>query len=586
MTTNINPRPGLVPEHIRRHLLGLLPGPGDVKPLRTSWRRDLIAGVTVGVVALPLALGFGVSSGMGASAGLVTAIVAGLVAAIFGGSNVQVSGPTGAMAVVLAPVVAAYGTQAVVAVSVIAGVMLVIAGALRLGRVVVYIPWPVIEGFTAGIAVVIALQQVPLALDATAPAGEKTLQAAIDAVRLADWTHAWLPLTITIAVVALIELLRRLPGSLPGALIAVVVAAVVAETAGLGVTRIGALPTHLPWPSVPTIDLTILHELAGPAVAVAALAAIESLLSARVAAGMAPTGRVLPDREVFGQGLASIASGLFGGLPATGAIARTAVNVRAGARTRLAAITHSLLLAGVVAVGAGLAGRIPLSALAGVLIATTLHMVDVPAVRSMLKVGRSTAVTFAVTVACTVLLDLITAVEIGVVLAAFFALRALAGTTHVSRQDLPGPPAPGDDHIAVLRLDGSLFFGATDRIMDDIADFDAWVVVLRLSKVELLDPTGAHRLAEMVQLLEARGVTVLIKGLRRKHERMAARAGVLEALRTHQHQFDDLDAAVAHARSHVHRQLAEPARTPRASLVAESPTLGSSPRRQGWPSQG
>jgi SulP family sulfate permease len=556
MTTTAPTRAGLIPAHVRTHLASMLPGPADLRPLRTSWRRDLLAGVTVGVVALPLALAFGVSSGMGAAAGLVTAIVAGLVAAVFGGSHVQVSGPTGAMAVVLAPIVAQHGPQAVVAVSVIAGVMLVAAGALRLGRVVVYIPWPVIEGFTAGIAAIIALQQVPLALDASVPAGEKTLVAAWDAVRTADWTHAWLPLAITVGVVLVVELLRRLRASLPGALIAVVVATVVAEVAGLDVERIGELPSHLPLPSVPAINPAILNELAGPAVAVAALAAIESLLSARVAAGMAPTGRVLPDREVFGQGLASIASGLFGGMPATGAIARTAVNVRAGARSRLAAITHSVLLAVVVAVGAGLASRIPLSALAGVLIATTLHMVHPQEVRELMKVGRSTAATFVATIACTVLLDLITAVEIGVVLAAFFALRALADTTHVEREELPGWPAPGDEHIALLRLDGSLFFGAADRVMDDIADSDAWVVVLRLSKVELLDPTGAHRLAEIVQLLEARGVTVLIKGLRAKHERMARRAGVLEALRTREHQFDDLEIAVSHARSHVARQLA------------------------------
>ncbi len=550
------PRAALIPDHARRHLIGLLPGPADLAPMRTSWKRDLIAGVTVGVVALPLALAFGVSSGMGAAAGLVTAIVAGLVAAVFGGSHVQVSGPTGAMAVVLAPIVAGHGPSAVVMVSIIAGLILVAAGALRLGRVVVYIPWPVIEGFTAGIAVIIALQQIPLALDVSLPAGEGTLLAAVEAVRVADWSHAWVPLAITVAVVAVIEALRRLPGGLPGALIAVVAATAIAEAAGLDVVRIGALPSSLPAPELPALHPGLLSDLVGPALAVAALAAIESLLSARVAAGMAPTGRVLPDREVFGQGLASIASGLFGGMPATGAIARTAVNVRAGARSRLAAVTHAVLLMAVVAAGSGLASRIPLAALAGVLIATCLRMVDLREVRGLLQVGKSTATTFFVTIACTVLLDLITAVEIGVVLAAFFALRALADTTHVAREELPGPPAPGDEHIALLRLDGSLFFGAADRLMDDIADTEAWVVVLRLSKVELLDPTGAHRLTEMVRLLEARGATVLIKGLRNRHQRMARRAGVLEALRTREHQFVELEDAVAHARSHVARQLA------------------------------
>lgn len=550
-------RPGLIPGHIRTHLLTLLPAPADLKPLGSNWRRDLLAGATVGVVALPLALAFGVSSGMGAGAGLVTAIVAGLVAAVFGGSNVQVSGPTGAMAVILAPIVAAHGPEAVVAVSVVAGVILVAAGALRLGRVVVYIPWPVIEGFTAGIAVIIALQQVPLALDVSVPAGEGPLAAAIEAVKLADWSTAGLALGMALGVIGVVELLRRLRASLPGALIAVALATAVAELAGLDVLRIGELPSSLPSPSLPDLPFSALSTIGGAALSVAALAAIESLLSARVAAGMDHrTGRVLPDREVFGQGLASIASGFFGGMPATGAIARTAVNVRAGARSRLAAVTHALLLAAVVAFGAGLASRIPLSALAGVLLATTLHMVDPREVARLFRVSRGAATTFVVTIACTVLLDLITAVEVGVALAAFFALRALADTTRVAREPLPGPASPGDEHIALLSLDGSLFFGAADRVLDDIADSDAWVVVLRLSQVELMDATGAHRLTELMGLLEAQGKTVMIKGLKPEHEKMARRSGVLSALRTREHQFDDLDAAIGHARSHVRRQLA------------------------------
>lgn len=547
---------GVPASPILEHLRTLAPSRADFTGIRRSWRGDLIAGVTVGVVALPLALAFGVSAGMGAPAGLVTAIVAGLVAAVLGGSNVQVSGPTGAMAVILAPIVAEHGTEAVVAVSVIAGLILVLAGIARLGRVVVYIPWPVIEGFTAGIAIIIALQQVPLALDATMDHGAKPLVAAWDAVVGADWSRSWVALVLAVGVIVLVELLRALRRSLPGALIAVVLATVIAELAGLDVARIGELPSHLPAPSLPGVPLGTLPVLLGPALAVAALAAIESLLSARVAAGMAPTGRVLPDREVVGQGMASIAAGLFGGMPATGAIARTAVNVRAGARTRLAAVTHSVLLAAVVAVGASLAGRIPLSALAGVLLATCLRMVDPREVLRLLRVSRGAAITFAVTIACTVLLDLITAVEVGVLFAAFFALRALAGTSHVRREPLPGPACTGDEHIALMRLEGSLFFGAADRIMDDLADTDAWVVVIRLSGMRMLDPTGAHRLGELVSLLEARGVTVLVKGLREEHEPMARRTGVLDALRDRAHRFADLDAALEHARSHVARRLA------------------------------
>ncbi|MBN8881206.1 MAG: SulP family inorganic anion transporter [Salana multivorans] len=537
---------------VTRHLAGLLPGPADLRPVRRHWRGDLLAGVTVGVVALPLALAFGISSGLDASAGIVTAIVAGLVAAVFGGSNVQVSGPTGAMAVILAPIVASHGAGAVVVISIMAGLVLVAAGLLRLGRVVVYIPWPVIEGFTAGIAIIIALQQVPLALDGHADHGARPLAAAVDVARGADWSRAWQPLAVTVAVVALVEALRRWLPRVPGALVAVVLATAVAQLAGLDIARIGALPSTLPAPQLPAVDLGALQPLVGPALAVAALAAIESLLSARVAAGMDPrTGRVLPDREVVGQGLASIASGLFGGMPATGAIARTAVNVRAGARSRLASVTHAVLLAAVIAVGAGLAGAIPLSALAGVLISTTLHMVRPSEVRALLRVSRSAAATFVVTIACTVFLDLITAVEVGVALAAFFALRTLSRTTSVRREQLPGPARPGDEQIALLTVSGSLFFGAADRIMDDIADSRAVVVVLRLSALGLMDPTGARRLGEVVTQLEARGVTVLIKGLRPEHVVVADRSGMIGSLRYAAHRFDTLEDAVAHAREHV-----------------------------------
>ncbi|WP_454300237.1 SulP family inorganic anion transporter [Salana multivorans] len=508
----------------------------------------------MGVVALPLALAFGISSGLDASAGIITAIVAGFVAAVFGGSNVQVSGPTGAMAVILAPIVASHGAGAVVVISILAGVVLIAAGVMRLGRVVVYIPWPVIEGFTAGIAIIIALQQVPLALDGHAPAGEAPLASALAVVREADWQQTWKPLAVTIAVIAVVEALRRWVPRAPGPLVAVALATAFVAFTGLDVERIGELPSTLPAPSLPAMPLETVRSLVGPALAVAALAAIESLLSARVAAGMDPrTGRVLPDREVVGQGLASIASGLFGGMPATGAIARTAVNVRAGARSRLASMTHAVFLALVIAAGAGLAGQIPLAALAGVLISTTMHMVKPAEVRMLLRVSRSAAATFVITIACTVLLDLITAVEVGIALAAFFALRALARTSHVQRDTLPGAAVAGDERIALLTLSGSLFFGAADRIMDKIADSEAAVVILRLSALGLMDPTGAKRLGEVVTQLEARGVTVLIKGLRPEHTLVASRTGMIESLAHAAHRFDTLDDAVAHAREHVAR---------------------------------
>jgi SulP family sulfate permease len=538
-----------------RSLRSLLPSLRDYRGLRRSWRGDLVAGVTVGIVALPLALAFGVSSGVGAEAGLITAIVAGLVAAVFGGSNVQVSGPTGAMVVVLAPIVVTHGAGAVVIVSILAGVMVLLAGALRLGRTVSYIPWPVIEGFTVGIGVIIFLQQVPAAAG-VGGAGHSTNAAiaAIESASGADWPTALLPLA-TVAVVAVVMLLlSRISGRLPASFIAIVVVTLGASLLGLPLDTIGELPHSLPLPTFPVIGVETLLSLLGPAFAVAALAAIESLLSARVAASMADTGPYDADRELVGQGLASIASGFFGGMPATGAIARTAVNVRSGARTRASAIVHSLALLAVVYLAANVVAVIPLAALSGVLMVTAARMISPAIIQQVLRSTSSDAIVFVLTAIITVSFDLIIAVGIGIAVAAFFALRALSRTSGVHREKLPGSPVAGDERIALFRIDGSLFFGAAERILDRInAHEDPEVVILRLSQLQLIDATGAHTLTELVTTLERRGVTVLIKGVKADHLRLLERLGVIGSLRHPDHLFVELEPAIAHARSHIRR---------------------------------
>ena len=539
----------------------LLPHRADYAELPRSWRRDILAGVTVGVVALPLALAFGISSGVGAAAGLITAVVAGLVAAVFGGSHVQVSGPTGAMAVVLAPIVAQHGIGSIALVTVLAGLVVVAAGVTGLGRAVTFIPWPVIEGFTLGIAAIIFLQQVPAAFGTTAPAGARTLPAAWAVATHADWPAAWRPLAVVGFVALLMIALPRLHRAIPESLTAVVAATVIVAAFGVPVAHIGALPSHLPAPVMPHADLGALRTLVGAALAIAALAAIESLLSARVAATMSPTGPYDPDRELVGQGLASVASGVFGGMPATGAIARTAVNVRSGARTRVSAIVHSLLLLGVVYLATGPVSAIPLSALAGVLMVTSFRMISAGTVRKILRSTRSDAVTFVLTALVTVCFDLIEAVEIGIVFAAFFALRTVARRSSVVREELPGPPQPGDDRIALLRLDGAMFFGAAERISKAIAgDHDprgaeVSVVIIRMSQIGMLDATGAHTLAELAEELESRGITVIIKGVQPEHLTLLANMGIVEALRHENHLIDSLDEAIAHARSHVNPAL-------------------------------
>lgn len=515
--------------------------------------------MTVGIVALPLALGFGVSAGLTAEAGLVTAIVAGVIAAVFGGSNVQVSGPTGAMVVVLVPIVAAQGPGAVVVVTILAGVIVLAAGLLRLGRAVSFIPWPVIEGFTLGIAIIIFLQQVPLITSATLPApGEHSsnaVVAAIQAVSTADWGYTAWALGAVAIVAACMTLAPRLHRALPGSLIGIVIVTVLAVVAGAPLAVIGALPSSIPAPQLPAVDVSRLSDLLLPAVTVAALAAIESLLSARVAASLADTGPYDPDRELVGQGLASIGAGLFGGMPATGAIARTAVNVRSGGRSRIASLFHAAVLLLVVLVAAGPVGRIPLAALAGVLMVTAVRMVHVGTMRSVLTSTRSDAVAFLLTAVVTVSFDLIVAVLIGVVFAGVFAIRNLSRATGVRREPLQGAGRPGDERIAIVRFDGPLFFAAADRVFDTVTGVKGVsVVILRMSQLELVDATGARILSDIVTSLERRGVTVLIKGVQPGHEELFRAVGVLGALRHHNHLFTDLDAAIEHARSHVRRE--------------------------------
>ncbi len=547
----------------------LLPSRGDYIGLRRSWRRDVIAGITVGVVALPLALAFGISSGVGAAAGLITAVVAGLVAAVFGGSSVQVSGPTGAMAVVLAPIVALHGVGSIAVVTVLAGVLVLIAGVTGLGRAVTFIPWPVIEGFTLGIAAIIFLQQVPAALATTAPIGVRTLPAAWGAITHADWLRAVPTLTLVGVVAILMIGLPRLHRAIPGSLTAVVVATVAAVAFSLPVATIGELPSHLPAPAIPEADLAALRSMIGAAVAIAALAAIESLLSARVAATMSPAGSYDPDRELVGQGLASMAAGVFGGMPATGAIARTAVNVRSGASTRVAAMVHSLLLLGVVYVATGPVSAIPLSALAGVLMVTSFRMVSVATMGMILRSTRSDALAFVLTAVVTVCFDLIEAVEIGIVIAAFFALRTVARRSSVVREELPGPRQPGDETIALLRLDGAMFFGAAERISHAITDADhplVSVVIIRMSQLGMLDATGAHTLAEITHELEARGITVIVKGVQAEHRKLLARMGIFDALRHENHLINSLEDAVAHARTHVQKMRKRSSASPRGLI--------------------
>ena len=537
----------------------LLPGRSDYRGAQRAWPRDLVAGLTVGIVALPLALAFGVATGVGAAPGLVTAVVAGAVAAVFGGSHVQVSGPTGAMTVVLVPLVAARGPSVVFALAVLAGALVIVAAVLRLGRLLGYVPWPLIEGFTVGIAVVIAAQQVPNALGVARPNLENAAAAAVVAVAEFARQPRWVVLGLLVVSVTLTAALPRLHRSLPASLFAVIAVTVATEVSGVDVARIGALPSSLPVPSLP--DLADMGSLVMPALVVAFLVGLESLLSARVADGMGDAPRHDPDRELFGQGLANIASGVCGGLPATGAIARTAVNARAGARTRLAALSHALVLAAIVYGASGLVSRIPLVALAGVLIVTAYRMVEQHNVRAVVHSTRGDTLVFGLTAVATVAFDLIVAVEIGLVVAGVLALAHLARTAQAVPEPLVDDGIDSDAehallaaHVLTYRLDGPLFFAASARFLSELtATTDVRVVILRLSGVGLLDATGARALGEIVDQLADRDITVLLKGASPEHTRLLLAVGTLRPALARGHVFADLPAAIDHARKHVAR---------------------------------
>ncbi|WNV87486.1 SulP family inorganic anion transporter [Umezawaea sp. Da 62-37] len=538
----------------------LLPGKPELMSLARSPRHDLVAGVTVAIVALPLALGFGIASGLGAAAGLVTAIVAGAVAAVFGGSSLQVSGPTGAMTVVLVPIVAVHGPAGVLTVGLMAGVLLIGLALARAGRYMRYVPVPVVEGFTLGIAGVIALQQIPAALGVPTPHGEQIALVAVRAVADFAGHPNWRAVALSVGVALVMLVGGRWRPKVPFSLIAVVAATLVVWAADLPVARIGALPSTLPLPSLGFLDPSTLTALVPSAVAVAALAALESLLSATVADAMSIDEHHDPDKELFGQGLANLVTPLFGGVPATAAIARTAVNVRAGARSRLAALSHALVLAVIVFTAAPLVGAIPIAALAGVLLATAIRMVEVGAVLALLRSTRSDALVLVLTAVTTLALDLVTAVIVGLVVAGGLALRTIAGTARLEQVDLDHSHHAQEEqallaeHIVAYRLDGPLFFAAAYRFLLELTEIaDVKVVILRMSRVSTIDATGALVLRDVIGRLEHRGIAVLVSGVKPGHERVLDALGLATRLGDLGRVFASTPEAIEHARVLLHQ---------------------------------
>lgn len=457
------------------------------------FRDDLIAGTTVAIVALPLALAFGLASGVGAAAGLYSAIIAGLVAAIFGGSKFQISGPTGGMVAVLVFVVSTYGVEKALIASFLAGIIQIGFGLGRLGKLIKFIPFSVTTGFTAGIAVVIIMSQKTNTLNA--------------------------PL-IALATVATSFAVRRISPKIPASLVTVVGISLAVYFLGLDAPTLGKIPSSLPIPHLPQIDLAGIKNLIKPAFALAMLGSIESLLSAVVADGMTADEKHDSNRELIGQGLGNVAAPLFGGIAATGAIARTAVNIGAGAKTRVSGVIHSAVILLAMMTMSGLAAKIPLAVLAGVLIVAAIRMVEWENIVLIYKSSQAALAVMGLTLAVTILIDLVTAVEVGLVAGAALFIHRMSDLgvyrddSLINETDSCEIVPEVDSRISCFRLDGPLFFGAAEKFVKSVtAHPDMRFLILRMRRVPMIDTTGVVALQIINQQLERQGCQLLISGL-------------------------------------------------------------------------
>ena len=512
---------------------------------RGQWIPNIVAGVIVGVVALPLAMAFAIASGARPEQGLYTAIIGGACVSLFGGSRVQIAGPTGAFVAILAGVTAKYGISGLEAATLMAGIILVLMGATKMGAVIRFIPAPVIVGFTAGIAVIIFVGQWRDFLGLPVVQAEhfhERLWRLIEVMPRLNWPTAGLG----VGSLLLVIYAPRLPGlsRVPGPLLAMLVATVAQATlhlpgvATLG-TAFGGIPRGLPSFALPDLSPSHVVTLIGPAFTIALLGAIESLLSAVVADGMSGT-RHDSNQELIGQGIANILSPLFGGFAATGAIARTATNIRNGGTSPLSGLTHAAMLVAVLLVLAPLASSIPLASLAAILFVVSWNMSDAGRFTAVLRTAPlADRWILLITFLLTVFADLIVAVNVGVILAVLQFLRRMVQTVETQ------PTAVGSlkselaeiglaqlpPDVVVYEITGPLFFGAIENIRRPLLEIRPYpkTLIIRLDRVPFIDLTGIHTLSETIHELRKKGVSVVLCEANERVRDKLLRAGLLEA---------------------------------------------------------
>ncbi|HEX4823566.1 MAG TPA: SulP family inorganic anion transporter [Candidatus Polarisedimenticolaceae bacterium] len=529
---------------------------------RATFVADLVSGVTVGFVALPLAMAFSIASGLPPQSGIYCAIVTGFVISLLGGSRCQIGGPTGAFVVVIAGIVAKHGVPGLFMCTMMAGVLLVVMGLTGLGSAVKFIPRPVVVGFTNGIAVLIASTQLRdfLGLRLDAVPGDFTGRIATIAVHLGEAS----PIAIALAAGAAltIALTRKYAPRISGSVLVLLLGTVLVLVLRLPVetigSRFGGIPSGLPHFEIPALRLDLVHGLLPSVLTVAMLGAIESLMSAVVADRMSGD-RHNPNVELVAQGVANVVSPMFGGLPATGAIARTATNIRTGAKTPVSGMIHALVLLAIILFAAPLASYVPMPILAGILMMTAYGMGEWGQVPELLRLSKAEIAVWLITFSLTVFADLTVAVETGMILATLLFIRNVTATTTVSRvtddyvrdgfvhtlQDKDIPP-----YVAIFRIHGPFLFGATDKIAEITERLEALppIVVVRLRNMTALDATGLLAFQDLAEVLHASGRTLLFCGARDQPRKLMAQARFAEIV-GRENICDNVLEALARARA-------------------------------------
>ena len=559
---------------------------------RPQFAADLTAGVIVGIVALPLAIAFAIASGVTPDRGLYTAIIAGFCISALGGSRVQIGGPTGAFVVIVYGVVQKFGIDGLIIATMMAGVFLVILGAVKLGSVIKFIPHPVIIGFTSGIAVIIFSSEVKDFLGLR--------MGNVPADFLDKWTAfaenvgSVNPYAVGVSALALAIIIvwPRINRRIPGPFVALLVTTAVVQVLQLPVetigSRFGAIAASLPHPTLPRITSDQVRILVGPAFTIALLGAVESLLSAVVADGMIG-GRHRSNMELVGQGIANIVTPLFGGIPATGAIARTATNVKNGGRTPIAGIVHALTLLLITLFLGRWAALIPLATLAAILVVVAYHMSEWRAFRAELTAPKSDVVVLLITFALTVLVDLTVAIEAGMVMAVFLFMKRMAEVTNVTaltreledNGDRYATDPNGVRHrevpdgVEVYEINGPFFFGAAETFKDTLGQVarKPKVLVIRMRNVPAIDSTGLHALKDVVHRTRRDGTLVLLSDVHTQPLVALGRSAVLEEV-GEQNLFGNLDDALDRAREHLGLAPAERPSFARPTVARETPSSG------------